>query len=60
MDGCLTEDVVDSDANLRVFGVKSLSMADALVFPNQTARHKTATIIAPRESATDVILGKVL
>jgi len=48
------------DAELRVFGVKGLRVADASVFPNQIAAHTTATVVALGERATDLILGGVI
>lgn len=45
------------DAELRVFGVKNLRIADASVFPTQIAAHTTATVIAVGERLSDIIVN---
>ena len=45
------------DANLKVFGVQNLRIADASVFPTQIAAHTSATVIAIGERLSDIILS---
>lgn len=45
------------DRQLRVFGIDSLRVIDASIFPTQIAAHTTATVIAAGEKAADMILA---
>ena len=45
------------DANLKVFGVQGLRIADASIFPSQIAAHTSATVIAIGERASELIIS---